>query len=495
TDQLHTWTQGNPYFLEQTLESLIRSGRLQQKGGTWVGWEIREMELPPTVRDALRSRLTALPAEARTLAELAAILGTRAPFNLLRALSPLEEGVLLETLDLLVAREILVEGLGEVGVVYDFNQTLVRETLLAEMGLARARLLHGKVARELEAHFGKKAPEFATTLAFHHLEGDAEEGASNALLYLTLAGRSALERYGNSEAARYLRAALRLLEGGEFGGDPPQDLPASRLEILRDLARALTRLGKYEDAIPYWEAAVKEGERRGLTEEVGEYRRRIGIIRSYHGEPFEALREFDTILSSPPGSISPALAARARLRKGVALEELGRSKEATEELEGVLDAAVELNDPNLLAQAHRALVLLNIWTGRGDRVRSHADQALELARKSGARSVEFWTYWGLAVYEGLLGNTGPMEELVEKAEEAARAMRSPLLRLRSSELAIEQAAATGRWNRGIAIGEQACAVARALSQNTLLPRILVWTSLIYLGKGEVELARPLIEEA
>ena len=495
TDRLHAWTQGNPYFLEQTLETLIRSGGLQQKGGTWVGWEIREMELPSTVRDALNTRVNAFPATARTLLELAAILGTRAPFAFLRALSPLQEGELLETLDLLVGHEVLVEGLGEDGVVYDFCQTLVRETLLAEMGLARARLLHARVARELEEHLGSKAPKYATTLAFHHLEAASGEEDGNALLFLILAGQGALERYGNHEAAKYLRAALQLLGEEEFAGSQPPGLPAGRLEILRDLARALTRLGRYEEAIHYWQAAVEEGEEAGLTEEVGEFRRRIGIIRSFNGQPFKALHEFDTILASPEGSISPTLVARARLRRGVALEELGRPGEAMEELEGVLAAALDLDDPGLLAQAHRALVLLNIWTGQGDRVRGHADQALELARRLGAQSVEFWTYWGLAVYEGLLGNTGPMAELVRKADEAAREMRSPLLSLRSQELAIEQSAATGAWDRGIAMGEQACAVARALSQNTLLPRLLVWTSLIYLGKGEVELARPLIQEA
>jgi DNA-binding CsgD family transcriptional regulator len=495
TDLLHGWTQGNPYFLEQTLEALIRSGRLHQKGGTWVGWEIQELDLPPTVRDALSSRLQGLPEDARALAELAAILGTRAPFSLLRALSPLQEPELLKTLDLLTAQDVLVEGLGEEGVVYDFRQTLVRETLLAEMGLARSRLLHAKVARKLEEHFGEKARHHATTLAYHHFQAEGIEGGENSLLYLTLAGEKALEDFGNREAAGYLDAALQLLDSEEFQGVPPPGFPVARLPILRDLARALTRLGKYQEAIPYWQAAVEEGEKRGLTEEVGEFRRRIGIIRSFNGEPFEALREFDTVLASPPGSISGPLAARTRLRRGIALEELGQPKDALRELDAVLLEAQRLGDPVLLAQAHRALVLLNIWTGQGDRVRSHADQALELARSSGARGVEFWSYWGLAVYEGLLGNTGAMGELVEKADRVAREMRSPLLHLRSSELGIERAAATGKWDRGIALGEQACAVARSLSQNTLLPRLLVWTSLIYLGKGDIELARPLIEEA
>jgi DNA-binding NarL/FixJ family response regulator len=120
---------------------------------------------------------------------------------------------------------------------------------------------------------------------------------------------------------------------------------------------------------------------------------------------------------------------------------------------------------------------------------------MELAKSSGAKSVEFWTYWGLAVLEGLLGNTEVMAEHVAGANRVAQELRSPVLGLRSAELAIEEAAATGKWDSGIIIGEQAIALARSLSQNTILPRVLTWTALIYLSRGEVELARPLVEEA
>ncbi len=150
TDHLHQWTQGNPFFLEETLQSLIRSGGLYRKGGAWLGWEIREMELPRTVKEAILARLALLTRDALTLAELAAILGGQAPFSLLQTLSPLPEADLLEQLDLLVEREILTERMGEEGVVYDFRQPQVREAILKEMGLARAQILHGRVASTLE---------------------------------------------------------------------------------------------------------------------------------------------------------------------------------------------------------------------------------------------------------------------------------------------------------------------------------------------------------
>ncbi len=493
-DLIHGWTQGNPFFLEETLQSLIRSGHLYRKGGSWLGWEVRELELPRTVKESILDGLRQLPPDAQGLAELAAILGVRAPFATLQSLSPLPEAELLESLDLLVDRGILTESMGEGGVVYDFRRTLVRETLLKDLGLARSQILHKKIAHTLEESFGNQAREHADLLAYHYLEATGEDTPS-AILHLALAGRDALGRFGNLEAARFLRAALALVDKRDSRGAPPVELEGDTRRIVSDLARALSRLGRYDEAVPLWLRARELAEADGVLDEAAECRRRIGIIKGYHGDPAGAVEEYEAILASPGGSLSPNLLARTRLRRGVALEELGRLEEAREELENVLEMAKELEDPVILAQAHRALVLLHIWTGNPDRVRAHGEQAMELAKRSGALSVEFWTYWGLAVLEGLLGNTEVMAEHVEGANRVAQELRSPVLGLRSAELAIEEAAATGKWDSGIIIGEQAIALARSLSQNTILPRVLVWTALIYLARGETDLARPLVEEA
>ncbi len=493
-DRLHEWTQGNPFFLEETLQSLIRSGHLYRKGGAWLGWEVRELELPRTVKDSILGSLEQLPENAQGLAELAAVLGVRAPFGMLQSLSPLPEDELLGNLDLLVERGILTESMDEEGVVYDFRRTLVRETLLKDLGLARSQILHKKIAHSLEESFGAQARQHADVLAYHYLEATGEDTPS-AILNLALAGRDALHRFGNVEAARFLRAALALADKREARGAPPVEMEGGARRIVGDLARALSRLGRYAEAVPLWERVRALAEADGVPEEAAEARRRIGIIKSYHGDPAGAVEEYDGILSSPPGTLSPNLLARTRLRRGVALEELGKLEEARAELENVLEMAEELKDPVILAQAHRALVLLHIWTGNPDRVRAHGKRAMELAKSSGALSVEFWTYWGLAVLEGLLGNTEVMAEHVEGANRVAHELRSPVLGLRSAELAIEEAAATGKWDSGIIIGEQAIALARSLSQNTILPRVLVWTALIYLSRGEVDLAEPLVKEA
>ncbi len=494
TDHLHQWTQGNPYFLEETLKGLIRSGGLYRKGGAWLGWETRVMELPRTVREAILARLALLSKDAITLAEMVSILGGQAPYTLLETLSPLPEADLLEELDQLVDTEILIETMGEEGVVYDFRQPLVRETILKEMGLAKTQILHGRVARTLEENTGYRTPGHLALLAYHHLQAGSQSTPSS-IAYLTRAGRDALNRFGNAEAARYLRTALSRMDLCEKRGEAPVQVDGGRRKTLEDLAEALSRMGDYAEAIPLWENARELAESEGAREDAAECGRQIGFIKSSMGDPQGAIEEFDAILRPPTEGLSQTLLARTRFRRGVALGELGKDEESRRELEDVVQVATELQDPVILAQAHRALVLQFLWTGRPDLVRAHADRALDLAKSSGAVSVEFWTRWELAVLEGLLGNSKAMAEHVQGADRAAQELRSPVLRLRTAELAIELAAARGQWDSGIVIGEQAIALARELSQTTILSRVLVWTALIYLGRGQIDLAKPLIQEA
>jgi ATP/maltotriose-dependent transcriptional regulator MalT len=183
------------------------------------------------------------------------------------------------------------------------------------------------------------------------------------------------------------------------------------------------------------------------------------------------------------------------LAAGVALQELGRADEARLRIEACLERARALDDVTLLGRAHRALALLFTWVGRADDARRHGWQAVELADRAGDPYVRFWGRWALASLEGLTGNTEEMSRLMAQARQVADELRSPVLRLWTAELEIEYAFAVGDWDGALAQGERAINLATNLSQRTLLPRLLVWTATVYLGRGDLDRAREMVDRA
>src|SRR5438874_361491 len=96
---LYDWTRGNPFFVEETLKSLVESGSLSQKDGRWSGWEMETLQLPHTIRDVLKGRVDRLSPTARTLANLTAVVGTRAAYETLAKVPWLPEPEVVAALD------------------------------------------------------------------------------------------------------------------------------------------------------------------------------------------------------------------------------------------------------------------------------------------------------------------------------------------------------------------------------------------------------------
>jgi ATP/maltotriose-dependent transcriptional regulator MalT len=482
---LFGWTRGNPFFVEEVLKSLVNSGRLHQLKGTWIGWDAKDFELPGSIRDAVLARVAGFSPDAQVVAELAAVIGTRATYPLLAAISVLEGTALLTALEELCAHGTLSERADGDTVVYDFPHPLVRQTLYAEFGLQRVRLLHGAVAEAMEAHWGDAAMEHADELAYHFARTDSSQLGGKAARYLAAAGRAALARHADREAVNYLRGAVGRWTDSE--GVPP------RGEILAELARAHTRLGEYQAAIDLWTEVLNGIPEGGRGR--GSALRALGLVTFWEGRPYEAMAHLDQGLAAAQAAGNRPAVVQLRLIRGHCLQEMGRGGDAKKEVEAALPTAEELGDPRLLARVHRSLALLHVWIGPPEEAGRHAELAIELATDTGDLAVEFWARWGLAVLSGMRGDIPRMAEGVKAAEDLADRLRSPVLRLWTAEMSIEMAYASGDWERGIALGEQSIELARNLNQRTLLPRLLVWTSVIYVGRGHLDRAQALVDEA
>jgi DNA-binding CsgD family transcriptional regulator len=486
--QLHVWTAGNPFFIQETLKSLIESGLLVREGDRWLGWEVDRFDVAPTIRDAILQRVEPLSKGARALGDLAAILGIRPRLTAMRAAADVAEPDLMKQIEELLARQVLAERKSADVLAYDFTHPMIRETIYGQLGETRKRYLHGHVAQALERYYGTRADEHADELAFHFSRAHGGTLDRKATAYLTQAGRLAFAKYANREAASYLAAALERLEADEpaNGGDIAR--------LLSDLARTRLRLGDYDGALSLWERVRAMAEEERDERQIAAIERRMGIACFWKGRHAAALGHYDAGLKAAERARDREMQSRISVAKGMCLHELGRPSDAKVCVEHAL-ALTAGADPDLVARVHRALMLLHVWTGPQDLARRYGEQALRMAAASSDRTLLFSAHWGLGVLEGLSGNSEVLAMHIEHMRRIADEVNSPVLRAWTAELEIEYAAANGEWDEGVLIGERAIALARALNQSPLLPRLLVWTALLYLPRGELERGRRYVEEA
>ena len=488
---LYDWTRGNPFFVEETLKSLVDSGALAQRDGRWTGWEMETLHLPSTIKDVIKARVARLSPDARKLANLAAIIGTRAAHDTLASVAGLSDPEIIAGLDELREQRVLKETGSVDAIYYDFTHPLLQQVIYSELGQARARLLHAAVAEALEKVYGDRAPSRADELAFHFARAHSQPLARKAVRYLYAAGRAAIERYANREAANYLAAALDHLDKDPTISDAPRD------EILTTLARTRQRLGEYDTAMALWTRARDDAAARGASGAVADIEHRMGLACYWSGKYAEALAHYEAGLAEAAASGDRETTVRLHLAKGIALQDLGRLKEAQSEVECALASAAEggMDNDSLLSRAHRALLLLYTWTGPLDLAREHGAQAIVHAEAASQRMLQWTAHWGMALLAGVSGDAPAFLEHLAASDRLAEQMHSPLLPLWSAELRVQYHSGTGDWDAAIAIAEPTIALAKSLNQRMLLPRLYVWSGLIYLWRGAEEKAKEYFDEA
>jgi DNA-binding CsgD family transcriptional regulator/tetratricopeptide (TPR) repeat protein len=481
---LYGWTRGNPFFIEETMKELIASGVLRNDNGRWTGWEVESLNLPSTVRDAVVARIGRLSRDARELADIASVVGTPMTFGQLANLSGLDEAALAAAMDELSSQRILVEERGTGDTTYPFAHPMVQQVLYSALGSGRTRLLHSRVADSLEHFYGGRSDAHAGELAFHFSRSGAQ--GIKAVRYLTRAGRNALDTYANREAASFLSSALKQTE-------QLQQTVATRSEILRDLARALQRLGKYDEALTLWSQARDAAIASGDNEARAAIEYRMGLAHYWSGRFDRALEHYDDGIGAAGSDDSSVI--RLHLAKAICLQELAQLDAAKTEMQSALAVAEANGDPSLLSRCHRALLMLHTWTGPRETAVEHSRKAIEFAERSGEKMLEWQTNLAAAVHSGLSSNPADTTRQLNRCAELENELRSPLLPMWSAEVSLLYSSWTGKWDEALAIGERAIASALTYSQNTLVPRMLVWTGLIYLSRHELDRARLYFDDA
>jgi DNA-binding winged helix-turn-helix (wHTH) protein len=185
-------TQGNPFFVEESVQSLIETGGVVGEPGAYrPGTSSQTLQVPATVQAVLAARIDRLPAEARHLLQTAAVIGTEVPLSLLQAVAELDEERLHRGLAQLQAAEFLYETWRLPERAYTFKHGLTQEVAYGSLVQGRRRALHARIVEAPEALAGDRLDDLVELLAQHALRGEVWD---KALIYGRQAGDKDMAR-------------------------------------------------------------------------------------------------------------------------------------------------------------------------------------------------------------------------------------------------------------------------------------------------------------
>ncbi|MDQ2940176.1 MAG: tetratricopeptide repeat protein, partial [Actinomycetota bacterium] len=242
--------RGNPFFLEETVRTLVETGALAGERGAYrLTRPVEALQVPATVQTILAARIDRLPAEEKQLLQAAAVIGKAVPHALLAAIASLPEEDFRRGLGHLQAAEFLYETQLFPDLEFTFKHALTHEVTYGGLLQERRRALHARVVQAIETLYRDRLGDQIERLAHHAVRGELRE---QAVLYLRQAGLRAAARSALPDARAWFEQALDVLASLPESPSTLEQAFEIRLELrpvlnqLGEVRRALERLREAE---------------------------------------------------------------------------------------------------------------------------------------------------------------------------------------------------------------------------------------------------------
>jgi class 3 adenylate cyclase/tetratricopeptide (TPR) repeat protein len=265
---LYKETEGNVFFAEEVFRHLLDRGRLFDADGEWRTHIDRfDLEVPETIRLTIGRRLSDLGPVTNTVLTTAAVAGRAFGFELLQAVTELDEEDLIDALDE-AERARVIASTSEGGhVQFRFTHELIRQTLVGDVSLTRRQLMHMRIAEKMQIVHASALQDNAEAISYHLEEAGRRADPAQTQRFLVMAGEQALASLAFEEAQRHLDRALSLVDRRD-----PQ-----RAAILEKLGTAQRGLGQRDEAIATWSEAIEACEETSDPDAVARMCLDIGV--------------------------------------------------------------------------------------------------------------------------------------------------------------------------------------------------------------------------
>jgi len=409
-------TEGNPFFLEESVRSLVEDGVLAGERGAYRLVKTPEtVHVPATVQAILAARIDWLPAEDKDLLQTASVVGTDVPVAVLAGVAGASADALAEGLARLQAAEFLYETSLFPDTEYTFKHALTHEVAYGSLFQDRRRTLHARAVEAIERGYPERLREHVERLAHHALRGEAWE---KAVGYLRQAGGKAMARSAYREAAAgyeqaldalqhlpesrtrteraidlHLDASIAQVQGGAQAKSTEHAREAETLaEALGDerrLARALDRNARSAYLAGDSDCALERSQRAlaigpddvSLQESVSYTLGMVWQMKGAYGPAAECLRRVADAFQGDRRPEEWSVTESAVLgRLAWCLAELGEFGEASARSEEAVRIAREVDHPASLVNGYRSVGIVSLRRGDVPQAIPPLERAVELCR-------------------------------------------------------------------------------------------------------------------
>jgi predicted ATPase len=513
-EQVIAKTDGVPLFVEELVKMIVESGLIQERAGHYVlTGPLPPLAIPSTLHDSLMARLDRL-STARELVQLSAVLGREFTYELLQAVSPVDELTLQQGLSQLVDAELLYQRGLPPRSRYIFKHALIQDAAYQSLLKSTRQQYHQRIAQVLAAQFPNIAETQPELVAHHYTEAGFRE---QAVVYWQRAGQQALHRSANSEAVQHLTTCLELLATlPETLARVQQELdlqtalgPAlmatkglAALEVEQTYARArtlCTQVGETPQLFPTLQGLFGFYQARGVLPTAREFGEQLDRLAQREAEPTHLLEAHST-LGQVLFFLGEYAAARTHFEQGIALTDLttqraltlrqdvapgvrclamaaatlwclGYPAQAVRRHQEALVLAQTLAHPHSLAWAQHFAAYLYHHCRKAPEVQAHAEALLTLSTTQGfplwAGFATCWRGWALAMQgqgeEGLAQIGQGLAALLAVGQELGRPGCLVLL--------AEAAGSTGQAEEGLRLLAEALTVFETSKRGDMLTEV------------------------
>ena len=456
-------TEGNPFFLEECVQSLVETKVLMGGRGAYrVGQTARAPRVPPTVQAVLAARIDRLPPDEKGLVQMASVIGKDVPSDLLQTIADLPDDVFHQAVAHLQAAELLRQTSLVDDLEFTFKHALTHDVAYGSLLQDRRREIHVRILEALEARTGDGMTQPIDRLAHHAVRGEVWD---KVVGYLRQAVAAAIARSAHREAAGYVEQALAALEHLPDSREKLERAVDLRFEVrhalwplgtmvrigdaLREaetmaetlndprrlalaslnLCSVLYSAAEHDHAVAAGERALTRSRSVGAVDLkvlAGSNLGQALVARTDYLRATEVLEETLKLLEGPlflerlDQPVFPAVLARLNQVRG--LVELGRFDEAIARGEEAVQIAQKLEHPSSLVIAHYAAGLPRLRQGDLARAISSIERALHISRDKGLPIFEHWFAGPLAVAYAQVGRVSEALTLLEQVLEQDAAL-------------------------------------------------------------------------